>query len=273
MEYFDIHAHVFPVSLAEKAVGWLESYYGYRWEGKGVTDDLLASMDSSAVRRAVIFSSATKPTQVRDVNDFLAKAQRENPGRFFAFGTLHPDYGDLRGELARMRELGLHGLKFHPDFQHFAIDDPRMFRIYELVGDTLPMLFHVGDRASDLSSTRRLAAVLDAMPELRVVAAHFGGYHVWAEARRRLIGRDLWIDTSSTLPYLPVAEAAQMAREHGLDRVLFASDYPAVRHKRAIDDVLKCGFTPEENEKVFHLNAERLLGLAPSGRAGGAAAI
>ena len=266
MEYFDIHAHVFPVSLAEKAVGYLESYYGYPWEGKGISDDLLASMDGNSVRRAVIFSSATKPMQVRDVNDFLARAQRENPGRFFAFGTLHPDYGDLRGELERIRELGLHGLKFHPDFQHFAIDDPRMFRIYEMVGDTLPMLFHVGDRTSDLSAPRRLAAVLDAMPELRVVAAHFGGYRAWEEARRCLIGRDLWIDTSSTLPHISVAEAAQMARKHGIDRVLFASDYPAVRHKRAIDDVLSFGFTPEENEKVFHLNAERLLGLAPASR-------
>ena len=55
-----------------------------------------------------------------------------------------------------------------------------------------------------------------------------------------------------------------MARKHGIDRVLFASDYPAVRHRRAIDDVLSFGFTPEENEKVFHLNAERLLGLAPA---------
>ena len=270
MEYFDIHTHVFPAALAEKAVGYLESYYGYSWEGKGIADDLRASMDASSVRRAVIFSSATKPSQVRDVNDFLARTQREEPGRFFAFGTLHPDYGDLRGELARLRELGLHGLKFHPDFQHFAIDDPRMFRIYEMVGDTLPMLFHVGDPASDLSAPRRLAAVLDAMPELRVVAAHFGGYCAWEEARRCLIGRDLWIDTSSTLPYLPAATAAQMAREHGIDRVLFGSDYPAVRHRRAIDDVLSLAFTPEENEKVFHGNAERLLGLAPACRAGAA---
>ena len=265
LAYFDVHAHVVPASLAEKAVGWLESYYGYRWEGKGITGDLLDSMDVSSVRRAVIFSSATKPTQVRDVNDFLARAQREKPGRFFAFGTLHPDYGDLRGELERIRELGLHGLKFHPDFQHFAIDDSRMFRIYELVGDTLPMLFHVGDRTSDLSAPRRMAAVLDAMPELRVVAAHFGGYSQWEEARRCLIGRDLWIDTSSALPYLPVAEAARMAYEHGIDKVLFASDYPAVRHRRAIDDVLSLGFTPEENELVFHRNAERWLGLAPAG--------
>ena len=202
---------------------------------------------------------------MRDVNDFLARTQREYPGRFLAFGTLHPDYGDLRGELARIRELGLHGLKFHPDFQHFAIDDPRMFRIYEMVGDTLPMLFHVGDRTSDLSAPRRLAAVLDVMPELRVVAAHFGGYCAWEEARRDLIGRDLWIDTSSSLPHLPAAEAAQMARDHGIDKVLFASDYPAVRHRRAIHDVLSLGLTPEENELVFHRNAERWLGLALAG--------
>ena len=263
MEYFDIHAHVFPVALAEKAVGWLESYYGYRWDGRGVTDDLIESMDDASVGRAVIFSSATKPTQVRDVNDFLAGEQARHAGRLVAFGTLHPDYGDLRGELERIRELGLRGLKFHPDFQHFAIDDPRMLRIYEMVGDSLPMLFHVGDRTSDLSAPHRLAKVLDLMPELRVVAAHFGGYSAWEEARRWLVGRDLWIDTSSALPYLPAAAAARIARDHGIDRVLFASDYPAVRHRRAIDDVLSLGFSEEENEKVFSRNAERWLAGDP----------
>lgn len=260
MDYFDIHAHIFPETLAPKALGYLEEYYGYRWQGSGVTADLLQSMDAGKVDRCVIFSSATKPSQVRDVNDFIAAEAAGHPDRFCGFGTLHPEFREWRQELQRLRELGLKGLKFHPDFQNIAIDSPQMLPIYEAVGDSMPILFHLGDAVSDLSSSARLARVLDMLPGLKVIAAHFGGYLHWEEARRNLIGREVWLDTSSSLPLLPPEEAAAMVRSHGVEKILFASDYPAVCHRRAVADVLSLGLSDEDNSKIFYRNALELLG-------------
>jgi len=260
MKYLDIHAHIFPETLAPKALAYLEEYYGYRWQGSGVADDLLLSMDESAVGKSVIFSSATKPSQVRDVNDFIAAKVAGNPERLIGFGSLHPDFTGWRDELKRLRDLGLKGLKFHPDFQAFPIDSPAMLPIYEAVGDTMPMLFHMGDAVSDFSSPARLAKVLDLLPGVKVIAAHFGGYMHWNEAKKHLVGRNIWLDTSSSLPLLPPAEAASIVRSHGVGKILFASDYPAVRHRRAIDDVLSLGLSEEEKCMIFYRNAEDLFG-------------
>ncbi len=264
MDYLDFHAHVFPAEIAEKVIRQLETYYGCQWNGSGECGDLRASMREAGVARCVVFSCATKPEQVTHINDYLASLGERFADSFIPFGTLHPKFSAFKSEIARIRRLGLRGLKFHPDFQQFNIDSPEMLRIYEEVGDSLPMLFHIGDPNSDFSSPRRLARVLDLMPGLRIVAAHFGGYEQWEEARRRLVGRDLWLDISSSIGRLSVAEARKMVRSHGIDRMLFASDYPAVRHRRAIADARSLGLSAEENEKLFHLNAEKLLGLPPS---------
>ncbi len=263
MKYIDVHAHVFPKNIAWKVISQLETYYGSRWEGTGETDDLEQSMKKSGISRAVIFSSATKPAQVEAINNFIASEQNLHPDLFLGFGTMHQDYENYRDELKRMRDLGLHGLKFHPDFQKFFVDSPRMMRVYEAAGPGMPLLFHIGDWKSDYSSPYRLARVVERFPELTIIAAHMGGYSEWDEARRYLIGKPIWMDISSTIPYLGAEETKKLVLAHGTDRVLFASDYPAVRHERAVGDVLSLGLSPEDNEKIFHLNAERLLGIRP----------
>ena len=50
-------------------------------------------------------------------------------------------------------------------------------------------------------------------------------------------------------------------RQHGVDKMLFGSDYPAEKTARAIADVLTMELSDEDNEKIFHLNAERYFGI------------
>ena len=97
MKYLDIHAHVFPETIAEKAVAYLEDYYHFHWEGNGLATDLLAGMDLAGVRRTVIFSSATKPEQVPAVNNYIAGLCCLQPERFTGFGTICFQYKLYRG--------------------------------------------------------------------------------------------------------------------------------------------------------------------------------
>ena len=261
MKYFDIHTHIFPAKIADKAVAFLEDYYHHTWPGSGDCDSLLAAMTDAGVDRSLIFSCATKPEQVMPANDFLKQTLDAYPDRFHAFGTLHPDFRDIAGELRRIKEMGLSGLKIHPDFQKIYIDEPKMMRIYELAGDDFPIMIHMGDRRTDFSSPWRLAKVLDDLPFIRVIAAHFGGYSEWDEVRKHLCGRDLWFDASSTLWELPANEARKIALEHGTDKILFGSDYPASMPAQAIADILSMDLSSEDNEKIFYLNAAKLLRL------------
>ena len=260
MRYFDIHAHVFPDKIAAKVVTTLESFYNFPWEGTGTVGDLLANMDKAAVGRTVIFSCATKPEQVTAANSFLSEIQQQHPERFCAFGTIHPDCPDIDGVLKDIKERGLRGIKLHPDFQQIYIDEPAMIRIYEKLDATLPLMIHMGDPRTDFSSPHRLAKVLERFPELVVIAAHFGAYREWDQAWKHLVGKNVYFDTSSSLAQLPAEEAVKLIRAHGVEKILFASDYPASNLENAIKDILQLGLTPQENEQIFHLNAERILG-------------
>lgn len=261
MKYIDIHAHVFPENVASKVISQLEEYYNVKWQGSGVFSDLVKSIEEGNVNRTLIFSTATKPEQVTAINDYISSLCRSDE-RFYGFGTIHPDFPEIEQEFDRFPSLGLRGLKLHPEFQQFHIDEPRMERIYRAVGSRMPILVHMGDENYDYSAPERLAKVMDRMPELVFIAAHFGGYCRWDEAKKYLFGREnLYIDTSSCFQRISYAEGREMIRLHGADKVLFASDYPMTRAAKAIDDVLKMELTQEENQLIFYKNAEKLLGV------------
>ncbi len=261
MKYFDVHSHIFPPGIAGKVIHDLEEYYGFHWQGSGLLDDLLRSLRTARVGRTVIFSCATKPTQVAAINNFISALQSQYPELLTGFGALHPDFEDFPSEIRRIRALGLRGLKFHPDFQRFYLDDPKMLRIYEAIGDSLPILFHMGDPVNDFSAPVRLARVLERFPHMTVIAAHLGGYARWDEVCEHLLGKNLYLDVSSTLWALDREKMRNMILSHGTDRILFASDYPAICHKKAIGDVLSLGLSEEDNGKIFHQNAEKLFGI------------
>ena len=259
MKYFDVHCHVFPDSVAPKVVASLESYYHEPWRRTGTVADLHESLEDAHIDKAVFLASATRPDQVRNLNNYLASLLGP---KVICLGSLHPDYTDLKGELARMKEIGLTGLKFHPDFQKLYIDEPRMMRLYELIPPEMPILFHVGDVKSDYSSPKRLANVLDRFPHLKnIIAAHMGGYSVWNDSWKHLVGRDVWFDTSSTFFKLPPHEVTRMILAHGVDRVLWATDYPALSHRDGIAEARTLDLTEEQFEKIFYKNAERLFGV------------
>ena len=105
MKIIDMHSHIFPPGVAEKVIHALETYYGSRWNGTGELDDLLRNLRRAKITRSVIFSSATKPSQVVPINNFLSRLQQQYPELLIAFGTLHPDFPDCAGEIRRIRAL------------------------------------------------------------------------------------------------------------------------------------------------------------------------
>ena len=259
MKYIDVHAHIFPDKIAEKVIATLEEYYNFSWQGNGTVTDLISGMESANVEKTVVFSCATKPEQVAPANDFLQSIKAAYPEKFYAFGTIHPDHPDISGMLRTIREYKLQGIKLHPDFQQVYIDEPAMMRVYEQLDGSLPLMIHMGDCRTDFSSPYRLARVLDKFPQLKIIAAHFGGYSEWDQVWKHLVGKEVYFDTSSSIFKLGANEAAKIVRAHGIEKILFASDYPAARPEQAIADVLAMNLTEKENELIFHLNARRLL--------------
>jgi predicted TIM-barrel fold metal-dependent hydrolase len=254
----DFHTHGFSNELAPKVTKQLAEYYGLKVNGDGTLDNLIANGATCGVDYLLIFATATKAKQVISVNNWVASKITD---RILGFGTLHIDFDDIENEIERIISLGLRGLKFHPDFQNFAINDPKMDRIFAAVEGRLPVLIHTGDVKSDLSHPRRIADILRRFPKLTVISAHLGGYSQWDAAREHLIGKNLYIDTSSALMLMPREKAVEIIRAHGTDKVLFGSDYPIMLPSEELKLFYSLGLTERENRDILFNNANRLLNI------------
>jgi len=261
MTIIDVHAHIYPDAIAQRAADSIGLFYEIPMHLNGTVHELLSRGTSAGISRFVVHSAAVTPNRVKAVNDYLISAASGEPERFIGFGTMHPEFDDVDGELDRIKAAGLKGIKLHPDFQHFCLDDEKAVEMFRAMADrNLPGIIHTGDRRYPYSEPQRMARVLDQVPHLKVICAHLGGWSVWTDAWHVLAGREgVWVDTSSSLYAITPEEAAEVIRRYGADRVFFGTDYPMWDPKEEIEKFLKLPLTKEEQEKIFHLNFEKFL--------------
>ncbi|MBQ3055824.1 MAG: amidohydrolase [Oscillospiraceae bacterium] len=264
MQVFDFHCHIYPDKIAERATMATGQFYDtHEPKCKGTVSDLLACCDTANICGALVQSVATTPSQVKSINEFIAKTVSEHPDRLIGFGTLHPESEDIEGDVKHLLELGLKGVKLHPDIQKFALCDPHCMELFEACADRLPFLVHAGDYRYQYSNPAQVRPVLDAFPHTTVIAAHLGGWSVWEEAMDAFCGKyeQLFVDSSSCRFVLSAQQYFDIIRRFGTDRVLFGSDYPMWNPKEELDDFLTLPFTDAEFEKILYQNAKTLLSL------------
>jgi len=261
--FFDIHVHIFPDHVAAKAIPYLSERSGVAPTYDGTLAGLTASMQRAGIDGALNCPIATKPDQVRSINDWAASCSRMP---VLSLGTMHPGFPEPEKELKRVRDLGLPGIKLHPEYQEFRLDDPRLRPVWKTCRDlNLLVLLHAGadivfppPYRSDPFAFRKL---VEAWPGLTVVAAHFGGWKMWDAVRTELAGSPVYLDLSFTFGLWPDEKVVEMIREHGVERVLFGTDAPwrdqaaEVRHFTALP------LSPADRSAIAWENAARLLGL------------
>ena len=254
----DVHAHAFDEKIAVKATENLHSYYGIEPAADGRLKHLIDSAKENNIDKLVLCATATKPTQVEVVNNYVSNLVGDNT---IGLGTLHPDFNEIENEIDRILKLGLSGIKLHPIFQGFKIDEKKAMKMFEKIGNKLPVLIHLGDLNSTASSPKRLAKVMKKFPEITFIGAHLGGYSEWEEAKKYIIGKDIYLDTSSSVRFLEPEFAKEIIRLHGVEKILFGTDYPLSNHKFEIDCMEKLGLTEEEYEKIYWKNAYKLFNI------------
>ena len=226
--FLDIHTHAYHPKIAHKVTAQLEEHYGILPIGNGLVEDLIARARRAGLDKVVVLGAATAPAQVVPANNWAISLQRDYED-VYAFGTLHPGYADFEKELDRLERAGIRGLKLHADFQGFRLDAPELFPLLEAASGRFVVLFHVGDALppeENPSCPAKLAAIHRDFPDLEIIAAHMGGYLHWKWALEHLIGKDVYIDTSSTLSFVDNDLLRALFDRHPRERILFGSDYP-----------------------------------------------
>lgn len=255
------HCHIYPEKIASKAVKGIRDFYDLDMSLNGKVDNLIEDGSKVGVVHYLIHSVATTPKQVRSINEFISEVVKSDQGLFTGFGTLHPDSDDIEGDFNHLISLGLKGVKLHPDFQQFALNEDRAFKMGEIInkGD-VPVLIHCGDFRYNFSNPDQLKPFLDKFPDMTVIGAHFAGWSVWQEATEKLAGTpNLFVDISSSLYALSPQEAKRLIYAYGVDKVLWGTDYPMWESESEMEFFRKIGLTEEEESKILYENAAKLL--------------
>ena len=260
MTVIDVHAHIYPEKIAERAVDAVGEFYLVDMYGKGTATHLLESQKRAPISRFVVHSVATSTHAVTAINDFIAAQCREH-AEFIGFMAMHQDFPDPEAEIERAIGLGLVGMKLHPDTQEVDMDDPRLMRVYEMIEGRMPLIVHTGDYRTDFSHPRRLKHILRAFPNLVVDAAHFGGWQSWERSYAHVQPENVFYDTSSSLQFLGKERALDYLDKLGAHRFLFGTDFPMWTPQEELQRFLDLGLDTSTQEAILHGNFERLFSL------------
>ncbi len=182
-----------------------------------------------------------------------------------AFGSVFPGSPDAFEELERIKALGLKGVKLHPDYQGFQVDDPRWKPLYRKISSlglitVLHAGFDYGFPPPYGGTPERLATAIRWF-DTPVVAAHWGGVNCNQQTLDLLCGQEVYFDTSFGYSMLPKFYAEKILEKHGTHRVLFGTDTPWHTPQMELRLLHSLGLTEDEMAAITYRNAQRLLGI------------
>lgn len=260
----DFHTHIFPDKIADKTIKYLAEEGNTKAFTDGTLEGLKKSMKENAIDISVVLPVVTKPSQFASVNEFAAEITGKEG--IISFGGIHPASEDYRSELEYIKGLGLFGIKLHPDYQKTFIDDPGYVRIIQYAVELgLIVVIHAGQDIGYPDPVHcpplRTANMLNQIEatDAKIVLAHMGGFVQWDDVEEYLVGRNVWLDTSYCFDRISNEQFVRIIKNHGADRVLFATDSPWDGQKEALEHIRRLDLTQEELERILHKNAEELL--------------
>ena len=266
----DFHTHVFPEKIAARTVAALKAGI-LAQQGKefpAFTDatpsGLRESMAKNGIDLSVVMPIATKPSQTANINQYAQQIIGEG---LISFGSLHPAQEDWEQVLCSLAEQGFRGIKLHPEFQNFYIDSPESIQIIKKAEElNLLVTVHAG---ADIGmpppvhcTPQRLRNVLTETSGQNLIAAHLGGFGMWDDVERHLVGTQILFDTAVIGTFIERTQYRRIVESHGADKILFATDSPWEDQGEALHTLLSLGLSEVDIEKITFRNACRLLKIS-----------
>lgn len=278
--FIDFHTHIFPPHIRDHREQycardpWFNELYSNPRASMASAEDLIAEMDTSGVDISVAFSFGwTDIGLIEETNSYVIDSMRRYPNRIYGMAVLQPTIGiQAVRELERCARAGMIGLgELMPHGQGYKLSDITLLMpVMEVVREhQLLVLSHCSEPVGHPYpgkgnvSLQDIVTFLTAFPDVRFVAAHWGGglpfYALMPEIQ--LITANVWYDTAATV-YLYRQDIFPIAANLvGADRILFASDYGLLRQRRIIDHITQSGLDDQSVKMVLGGNAQGLLGL------------
>lgn len=263
----DFHTHIFPEKIAARTIEKLENIANIKAFTDGRESSLVASMEEAGVDVSIVLPVVTRPEQFNTVNEFAARLNekyQEREHRLLSFGGIHPDTLDFKRELRIIKDLGLQGIKLHPDYQDTFFDDIKYMRILDYATELgLVTVVHAGVDIGFPDNVRctaqRIQKVMDEVAPERMVLAHYGAFGLWEDVEQLIAGENAYLDTAYIFGFIDEDAFLRILEKHGADKVLFATDSPWSGQKESLAQLRRLVSDQECAEKILGKNAEDLL--------------
>ena len=256
----DFHTHAFPDELSERVIKMLEDEGGVKAHIGGNISSLLASMDNCGIEKSVICNIATKPAQFDSILQWCKKIGSERIIPFPSFHPYDPDFKDMIDEIKRG---GFKGIKFHPYYQNFTIDEEKIFPVYKKISDeNLILVMHTGfDFAFQrirIADPEKILTIVEKFPSLKLVTTHLGAWEQWGEVEQFLLGKPIYMEISFSLDFLD-ATVKKIISNHPPEYILFGTDSPWTDQQNSVSLLKGLQLGEEKEAHIFRENAVKLL--------------
>ena len=261
MSFIDFHSHAFPDQLAETTIPVLEKKGNVTAALDGTISSLLDSMDRAGIDISIVCAIATRPEQFRPVLNWCQEIRSD---RIVPFPSFHPESPHALDQIEEIYSLGFKGVKMHPFYQDFYLDEQRLFPFFEKLSTLgLILIMHTGfdigfprDRRAD---PRKIVAVTNRFPDLKFVATHLGAWDQWDEVGEILAGDNIYIDIAFALEFLDPQKAIDIITAHPADNILFGSDSPWADPGEVISLLKSLNLDDKLEKAILGDNARKLL--------------
>ncbi|MCF6187549.1 MAG: amidohydrolase [Desulfobulbaceae bacterium] len=259
--YIDFHTHAFPDQVAPTAIPALEKKGNVKAYLNGTITDLLKSMDQAGIEQSVVCSIATRPEQFQPILDW---SQSIRSPRIVPLPSVHPADPDRLDHLQQIQEQGFVGLKLHPYYQDFFLDDPELLEFYEKIQELDLMLmmhtgYDIGYPRIRRANPQRILNLLQMVPGLRLITTHLGGWDEWADVRELLTGLPIYMEISFALDFLDQIRLRDLIESHPPEYILFGTDSPWADQATTLKMLKKLGLPDDLFERIVRENAKALL--------------
>jgi uncharacterized protein len=255
----------------------LATYWNRAWTWKEEAD-VVAEFAAAGVEAVLVALDLETTTGTPPcTNEYVKGMQRRHPDRIIhAWAAVDPFKGEIAIQQAKhaITGLGMLGFHFHPIMGHFAVNDRRLYPLFETINDLkAPVMIDVGTTGMGAGMPGGLGAkirhahpsCIDELaadfPDLKIIAAHPGW--PWVDEMTAVAlhkGNVFWEMSGWAPKYFP-AQLKVDIRARLQDKVMFGSDYPSIPYDRLLREWRELGYSDAVMEKIFHANAERILGL------------
>ncbi len=266
MNYIDFHTHIFPDKIAKQAMKALAAESGdYQPCIDGTLQGLLNSMKRANISASLVANIATRPVQMKPILEFCKQIKSEFIHPLISFHPSNDTY-EVEDMFGEAHVAGIRGVKLHPMYQNFFIDDKYMYGFYELMASFgFFVMFHTGyDMAfpgNAQADVERVKKIANWFKDLTIVCTHVGGWKQWDRISCLSDCKNVFTETSLTMSEISDAEFIKAISYFDEDRILFGSDSPWTDQLEMLQRTLHLKISDTLKEKMLYKNAANLLAL------------